>query len=325
VLIFPALAIVRSRFRSTRTVVVAASSLVLVATAAVPARQTSAVSVLVLVSDGSAPYKAALGGLQDAISARVPDGATTVVRLTGMPGETRQILASVGVPPDLIVPLGTAATRAAIAAAGDIPIVAAMILTPAEVEGGRNATGVYLEHPIDTELQWLTQILPHQRRIGILYHTPESATRVAAAEKVVGRSRLTVRAVRVGGANDIPVALASLAKDVDVIFGLADPLVFNAETVRAILTFSFRERIPVVGPSLGWVRAGAIYALQRNYSDVGRQAGEMALKVLAGQRVSTLPPVPPRAVTYAINTRVASELRIVVPDLMLRSAEEVVR
>lgn len=302
-----------------------AAALVLAATTAAPAGQTSGVSVLVLVSDASAPYKAALTGLREALSARVPDTATTVVRLTGMPGETRQILASLGAPPDLIVPLGTVATRAAIAAAGDTPIVAAMILTPAEVEGVRNATGVYLEHPIDTELQWLAQILPRQRRIGILYHTAESATRVAAAEKVVGRTRLTVRAVRVGSANDIPVALASLARDVDVILGLADPLVFNAETVRAILTFSFRERIPVVGPSLGWVRAGAIYALQRNYGDVGRQAGEIALKVLAGQRVSTLPPVPPRAVTYAINARVASELRVVVPDQMVRSAEEVVR
>jgi putative ABC transport system substrate-binding protein len=185
---------------------------------------------------------------------------------------------------------------------------------------------VYLEHGINTELHWLSQLLPAERRVGILYHSAESASRAAAAERLAARSgRLTVRTMRVGSANDIPVALAALSQDVDVILGLTDGLVFNAETARAILTFSFRERIPVIGPSAGWVRAGAIYALSHDYEDIGHQTAELALRLLAGQRPATLPPVPPRKVTYVVNGRTASELRVFVPDLLLHSAEEVIR
>jgi putative ABC transport system substrate-binding protein len=201
-----------------------------------------------------------------------------------------------------------------------------MILTPRALAGATAATGVYLEHGMDTELQWIAQLLPAERRVGILYHSPESTARAVVAERLAARGgRITVQTMRVNSANDIPVALAALSQDADVILGLTDSLLFNAETARAILTFSFRERIPVVGPSAGWVRAGAVYALSHDYEDIGRQTGELALRVLGGQRPASLPPVPPRKVTFSVNARTASELRVIVPDLLLRSAEEVIR
>jgi putative tryptophan/tyrosine transport system substrate-binding protein len=199
-----------------------------------------------------------------------------------------------------------------------------MIPTPHEIDGIKNATGVYLEHAIETDLAWLSQLLPSARRVGII-HSAEGAARAFAAERAAGRARFTIRAVRVNGAQDISPALASLTKEVDVILGLSDSLVFNAETARAILTFSFRERIPVVGPSTGWVRAGAIYALHPDYHDVGRQTAKLALRVISGHRISSLPPVRPRQVRFSINRRTAIELRVNMPDLFLRTADEVIR
>jgi putative ABC transport system substrate-binding protein len=287
----------------------------------------SGTRVLVLTTDDSAPYRKALNGVRDTIiRARLPREDVAIVRWPARRADVPDLMDAAGGLPAVVITLGTRVTRAVIDAAPDVPVVAGMILTPRALEGATAATGVYLEHAMDTELQWLAQLLPAERRVGILYHSPESAARAVMAERLAARGgKITVRTMRVTSANDIPVALAALAQDADVILGLTDSLVFNAETARAILTFSFRERIPVIGPSAGWVRAGALYALSHDYEDIGQQTAELALRVLAGQRPSTLAPVPPRKVTFMVNGRTASELRVVIPDLLLRSAEEVIR
>jgi putative ABC transport system substrate-binding protein len=294
---------------------------------ATPAAQGPATRVLVLRTDDSLPYRKALKGVRETIiEARLPREHVDIVRLTNGLTELQELLDGAGTMPTVVITLGTQATRAVIEVAPDIPIVAGMILTPRALEGATAATGVYLEHAMNTELHWLSQLLPGERRVGILYHSAESAARASAAERLATRGgRLAVRTMRVNSANDIPLALAALAQDADVILGLTDPLVFNAETARAILTFSFRERIPIVGPSAGWVRAGAVYALSHDYEDIGRQTAELALRLLAGQRPSSLAPMPPRKVTYTVNGRTASELRVFIPEPLLRSAEDVIR
>ncbi|MCA9452115.1 MAG: hypothetical protein KC584_05745, partial [Nitrospira sp.] len=59
---------------------------------------------------------------------------------------------------------------------------------------------------------------------------------------------------------ELPDALDSLPGNADVLWGFTDSVVFSPETVKGILLFSFRNRIPFVGLSTSWVKAGAVYA-----------------------------------------------------------------
>ncbi len=53
-------------------------------------------------------------------------------------------------------------------------------------------------------------------------------------------------------------------------------MVFNPETAKSLLLFSFRHQIPLIGHRRRGSRPGALYALDRDYSDIGVQCAEMA-------------------------------------------------
>src|SRR3989441_13041639 len=116
---------------------------------------------------------------------------------------------------------------------------------------------------------------------------------------------LNLFARKVESPKDLPDALDSLNNRADVLWGVADQIVLNPQTVKPILLFSLRNRIPFVGLSATWVKAGALYALDRDYDDIGRQLGEMAGKILQGAAPGALQPASPRKVVYCINRRAA--------------------
>ena len=72
-----------------------------------------------------------------------------------------------------------------------------------------------------------------------------------------------------------------------------------------MLLFSFRQQIPFVGLSDEWVKAGALYALERDYPDLGAQAGGLAVKILGETPPRALPPQTPRTILYDINLKTA--------------------
>jgi len=126
------------------------------------------------------------------------------------------------------------------------------------------------------------------------------------------------------GIQELPDALDSLNKRADVLWGVADQIVLNPQTVKPILLFSLRNRIPFVGLSATWVKAGALYALDRDYKDIGRQCGELALKILQGTAPSALPPVPPRKVVYSVNLKTAHLLKLDLGGQVLQAAQTVI-
>jgi putative ABC transport system substrate-binding protein len=99
--------------------------------------------------------------------------------------------------------------------------------------------------------------------------------------------------------------------------------VLSLQTAEAILLFSFRNRIPFTGLSNSWVKAGALYALDRDYLDIGAQCGEMAHRILSGAAPSALPPARPRKLTYAVNLRTAEHMKLEIPAALLKGAERV--
>ncbi|HET7791187.1 MAG TPA: ABC transporter substrate binding protein [Gemmatimonadales bacterium] len=285
--------------------------------------------VVVVLSADAAPYQQALTGLRRALLASAPSAAVEVVALQGDTARVAQAVQTIrggGTPAALVVTLGTLATRELIARVRDVPIVAGMILNPGELRGAPNATGVYLEYPVEVELDWLRRLLPDSRRIGVLYHGDDGSQRVAAARRIAaaGGDAFTVVAIRVGGPEDLPDALAQLTNRADVLWSLNDPVVYNPETARSLLLFSLRNRIPFVGQSAAWVRAGALYALDRDYEDVGAQCADFAARILGGESPAALAPARPRRVLYTLNRRTASELGFPLPDAVVRAAADVV-
>ena len=166
--------------------------------------------------------------------------------------------------------------------------------------------------------------MPGQRNIGVLFNPAENQGRIDEATRAAKDMGLNLHARRVETPKDLPAALESLSNRADVLWGVADQVVLNPQTVRPILLFSLHNRIPFVGLSATWVKAGALYALDRDYGDIGRQCAEMAVKILQGTAPRSIAPAPPRKVVYSVNMKTARILKLDIQSGLLQGAVAVV-
>lgn len=285
-----------------------------------------AAEVVILKSSDAVPYREAVEGFRTTLSGLQPDVRLRV--LDAGEGErdlARAVAEAQKRHPALILTLGTRATLGSLEAFGPTPIVAGLLLHDDELEGAPNATGVCLEYPMRTELEWLHRVLPDRHRIGMLWASDRNAARVEEAKAVADSLGLVVHDVRIDGPDQIPAALEGLRNRVDVLLGVVDATVFNGETIRTILLFSFRNRIPVAGISAAWVRAGALCSLDRDYADIGSQCAAMADSILTGHPIRKMRASAPRRLVYALNVATAHELKLDIPEPVLADAAEVVR
>jgi putative ABC transport system substrate-binding protein len=281
--------------------------------------------VVVIVSQDAPQYLDALEGVKSHLESQGARFPVDVHALHGDAAAAAGILQ--GARRDgagLVVTLGSLATQAAVREVRDLPIVAGLLLNADDLAKAPNATGVVLEFPVEVELQYMKKLLPGQRNVGVLFNPAENQARIDAATRIAGGLGLTIYARKVEAPKDLPDALDSLNRRADVLWGVADQVVLNPQTVKPILLFSLRNRIPFVGLSETWVKAGAVYALDRDYKDIGRQCGEMVLKILQGTSPAALPPVPPRKVLYSVNLKTARMLKLDLGGPVLQAAQTVI-
>lgn len=291
--------------------------------AAIPAFPSQKpVQVLVVVSHDAPPYQEALSGFRRTLERTNGGINLQVVQLHGDPERARQLLTQPG-QSDLVLTLGSLATRESLRRIRATPTVACMILSPEELSEVSNATGVYLQFPVETELEWLVRLVPSLRRVGIIYSSAEAKARVARAQRAAPSVNLSIQAYEIDGPQQLPDALANLVDRADVLWSVTDPVVYNSETAKSLMVFSFRHHIPLIGYSAPWVKAGALYALERDYTDIGAQCAEKAEKTLSGRAPSSLPPVPPRKVRYVLNRKTAEQMKLDLPERAFREAAEV--
>lgn len=293
------------------------------APAALPVQAEARIAIL--VSNNSMPYQETVRGFKQAVRRVLPNVVFEERWLTGdalqAEATARQLSAS---RPILFFTVGSFATQSLAHVQPGVPIVAGMILNAGELKSVPNTTGVVLELPIETELRWLQRLLPDQKQVGVLYSPVQNQTRVNEAMGLSKALGLELHAHKVSSPRELPEALERVANQASVLWGLTDTVVLHPQVAQSLLLFSFRNRIPFIGPSRSWVKAGALYALERDYPDMGGQCGELALKVIQGTPVGTLTPEAPRKLGYIINLKTARHMKIDFPDQVQKSALEVI-
>lgn len=277
--------------------------------------------VIALISHDAAPYKEALSGLQQQLA-----GAQGVqVDAYLMQGDSRAAPNAIQAARDgaaVLVTLGTAATQAALSADLPTPVVAALVFSSDALKRP-SVTAITLDMPMEAQFDWLRKILPEHHTVGVLYNPRENQQRVDAAVRIAQARGLKLLARPVETPQDLPAALDSMSRQIEVLWSLTDPVVISPQTAQPILLFCFRNKIPLVGLSSTWVKAGALYSLDWDYGDIGHQAGELVQRILHGAKPAELPAVTPRKLTYAINMKSAGQLGVDVPRTLVQGARQV--
>lgn len=279
--------------------------------------------IVVLSGQDLKPYQDVLAGLQQSLTKQGINLAVEIHAAQGAPS-TANVLENIkknGA--RLVVTLGSAATQAAVREVGQVPILATMIVTADDIKAASNATAVLLDFPLDLQMQWLHRIVPAANTVGVLFNPKENQTKVNHALRIAKENGLSLVTQAVDTPRALPDALENLSRHVDALWGISDSVVMTPQTAEPILLSTLRNKVPLAGLSASWVKAGALYALDRDYLDIGNQCGDIAGKILGGTSASSLAPIFPRKVTYSVNLKTAGAMNLELPQDVVRGATHI--
>lgn len=280
--------------------------------------------IAVITSQETPPYQDVASGFFDFLKKEGINADFDHYGLSGNAGKASQVISDIKKrPPRLILTIGTLATQIALREVDDTPIIAGLVSNMDTLRNSKNATGVVLDFPLVTQFEWMHKLLPEIKIIGVLYNPKENQAKIEAAIQAAKKEGLILLPKEVETPRALPDALESLARNVDLLWGINDQLVLSPQTAEAILLFSFRSGVPFVGLSSSWVKAGALYALDRDYKDLGAQCGELAIKILQGTKPSMLAIVPPRRTLYSLNQKTADHMKLEFSPLVMKNAQQV--
>lgn len=208
--------------------------------------------------------------------------------------------------PAAIVTLGDKALAAA-RKVRQTPLIALMALSfRAGMSGHPAMTGVEVQPSPDRYLPLFVFI--KARKIGVISNAARSATYVKLAKKLAASFGIELVVREVKSPREVPGQLEAMAGQVDALWMLPDSVTASGEAADAHFLFSAGHRIPVVAFSSSYLASGAALALDIDRVDMGRQGGEMAASLVAGNGISDIPPASPRKTTVRSNPSVLRRL-----------------
>ncbi len=223
----------------------------------------------------------------------------------------------------LVLAVGLKAAMAAKLEIVDTPVIYVMVLDPSKHDlTAPNMTGILLEVPLDRQLGTIQSLLPGQRRVGVLYDPSKTSAVVEEARRQAKANGLELVAAQVASEKDVPASLRTLLPTVGALWLVPDSTVLTDESLRFILNTALDQKVPVIGFSPEFVRSGALLSLSVNYGDIGRQAGNLARRILDGRVSLPLKAVPAERIKMTLNLKTARFLGIDIPKEIEARADE---
>ena len=231
---------------------------------------------------------------------------------------------------DLILAIATAAAQSAASATSEIPILGTAI-TDFEVAGlvndsdapGGNVSGGSDMNPIEDQIDLLTQILPDAKTVAVMYCSSEDNSIVQAglAEEALEARGIEWVEYTVSDSTMIQSVAESMIGKVDAVYIPTDNLL--AEGMAAVSMVTNDNNLPCIVGEAGMVENGGLATYGLDYYDLGYMTGQMAVQVLEGADISTMPVghIPVEECTLTVNTTVAEQLGITIPEDILSQAE----
>ena len=205
------------------------------------------------------------------------------------------------------------------------PIVFAAVTDP--VEAGlvssweapdANITGVSDMNPMDAQVALLQEIKPDVKKVGIVYASGEVNSEVQVKQAQEAASAAGIEVVTSTVTNTSEVQQAAQTLDVDAFLVPTDNTVVSA--VESVIQVAEQKGIPVVASDESTMERGAVAGLSVNYTQQGRDAAALALKLLDGAEPSTLPVETQKEFDLFVNPGAAEAQGVELPQEVIDRA-----
>jgi putative ABC transport system substrate-binding protein len=231
---------------------------------------------------------------------------------------------------DMIYSIATLSTQSAKQASegSGIPVVFSSVTDPVysqivtatnEIE---NVTGVTDKVEALEILKSAKNLKKDASVIGIIYNTGESNSEVQVEEVKSAASQLgmTVETVGITTANDIPQAVNTLAKKIDVMYIISDNVV--ASSIQLVANLCLENKIISISSIESQAADGILMGNGLNYYDLGKQAAAMARKILVdGTSIKDVHVEQPSGLKKIVNVKTMEALGLTKDNPAFEGAE----
>ena len=213
---------------------------------------------------------------------------------------------------DLVFGIATPSAQALANNISDIPVLFSAVTDPASANIlNANVTGTSdkLDNVAD-QLDLLVKLDPKVKKIGVLYNTSEqnSILQVKDIEAKAKEKGLEVVLQGVTAFGELSTATKGLLAQVDALYIPTDNLVVSG--IKLINTEALLAKKPIVTSENSSVELGALFTMGLDYYELGKRAGQMAVEILKGKKISELPFESSKKMTLYVNEDTAAALGI---------------
>lgn len=232
--------------------------------------------------------------------------------------------------PDLVLAISTPSAAAVANAIKDIPVLITAVTDPvdaglveSEERPNTNVTGTNDMNPIKEQFELILKVDPSVKKVGVIYNAGESNSivQVEKAREVTKELGIELIEASISTSTEVLISANSLVGRVDAIYVPTDNTVVS--TIESVVMVAEENDLPLIAGEDNSVERGALGTLGINYYRLGRQTGEMALKILAGEaQPETMPIESQNVYRLVLNSEAAAKMGVELPEELLEKADQ---
>ncbi len=209
---------------------------------------------------------------------------------------------------DLILAIATGAAQTLAAKTQTIPVLITAVTDPVDAgvvdsmeKPGTNVSGTSDASPMKEQLELMLKLKDGIETVGLLYTSSEdnSVLQINQVKDILDGMNVKYVEQTVTNSNDVQQAVQSLVTKCDAIYIPTDNVL--AASMALVADITWPAGIPVVTGAESMVTDGGLATLGLSYYNLGYQTGEMAVRVLNGEDISTMPVETQNEYSYVIN------------------------
>ncbi|MDZ7672058.1 MAG: ABC transporter substrate-binding protein [Halanaerobiales bacterium] len=225
---------------------------------------------------------------------------------------------------DLVLAITTKSAQAAAGVLTDTPLLITAVTDPVEaglvsdlVNKEENVTGTTDMNPVADQLSLIKQFVPDAKTIGILYNSGEvnSVVQVDIAKEAASEMDLEIVEGTVTNTSEIALATSTIVNKVDAIYLPTDNTIASA--VPSIIKIAMENNTPVFAAEKGQVENGAIATKGIDYFTLGKETGQIAARVLNGEKASDIPIIGSQNLQLIVNKKAVENFNLEIPESLV--------
>ncbi len=232
---------------------------------------------------------------------------------------------------DVMIPMTTPVLAASVSSVKNTQMVFCYVYDPIAAGAGKSftehhplVTGIGSFPPINETINFIRQIVPGIKRVGIIYNSSEANSRkvVAVGKDVMAKRGIELVEVTITGTNEISQAAQSLVgKDIQAVWLSGDNTVLQG--FQGAVKEINKAKLPLIINDPEFVKDGALAAIGIGWYETGIATAKLTARILTGEKAGKIPFENVAVRKVVVNNAVAKKLGITFPQEIVKEAEQI--